>query len=547
MDAPAGTPRRPREVPTWDLVLKRNAIERLKQERFPLEIRDDFPRLIEEGYERLPEEDIVRLQWYGLYHDKPKTGYFMLRVKVPGGALAPWRLRVLGELTEKFSRGQAELATRQNLQLHWIRVEHFPEIFATLDASGFNNAGGCGDTVRNITGCPVAGLTHDEAFDTGPLIEQAAEFFYGHRVYSDLPRKHKITIAACNGQCNAPEMHDIALIGTVLADGRRGYGVTVGGGLSSTPRIGKDMGIFVPEDQALDVLRALLDAWREDLTYRVSRVKARMKFMVDDHGGDGMRKLVEARLGRTFEDYAAPRPTVESDHMGIHPQQQPGLYYVGFPVHMGLITGQQMLALADLVQDYGGDYRITRQQNFILAQIPEARLDEVIARVEQIGFSRSVNKLRANGIGCTGQPLCNYAVAETKGKLGEIIERLEQRFGTAVEELKVHVDGCPHSCAHHWTADIGLQGTTARQEQGREGKLEAYEVYLRGGYGANSAIGRPVLRRVPATQVTDQVERLVASYLEDRLPQETFQAYVTRRSDQDLQSIAAGTPAEVLV
>src|SRR5207249_4470851 len=128
-------------------------------------------------------------------------------------------------------------------------------------------------------------------------------------------------------------------------------------------------------------------------------------------------------------------------------------------VHMGLISGAQMLALADLAEEYGGDYRITRQQNFILAHVPRARLDEVIARVERIGFSLNVNRIRANGIGCTGQPLCNYAVAETKGKLGEILERLEGRFGTAVEELKVHVDGCPHACAHHWTADIGLQGT----------------------------------------------------------------------------------------
>src|SRR5581483_5964112 len=200
MDAPAPAPSAPRlrEAPSWDLVLKRNAIERLKREHFPLDIRDDFDRLIATGYERIPEEDVVRLQWYGLYHDKPKTGFFMLRVKIPGGVLAPARLRVLGQLTQRYSRGQAELSTRQNVQLHWIRLEDFPQVFATLDAAGFNNAGGCGDTVRNVTGCPVAGLTRDEAFDTAPLLQRVAAFFYGHRVYSDLPRKHKITIAACH-------------------------------------------------------------------------------------------------------------------------------------------------------------------------------------------------------------------------------------------------------------------------------------------------------------------------------------------------------------
>src|SRR5579884_3376148 len=255
--------------PTIDLVLKRNSIERLKREKFPFALMDELPDLIERGYEAISEDDIVRFQWYGLYHDKPKVGSFMMRVKIPSGLLSPHQLRTIGELSRRFGRNEGELTTRQNIQLHWIRLEHLPDIFATLDGAGLSTMGACGDCVRNITGCPVAGIDHDEVFDCTPLVREAAGFFYGNREYSDLPRKHKITISTCADQCNAPAINCIALIG-VLKDGRRGYAVRVGGGLSTVPRLARHLNVFVPEAEAMDVLRATLDAWRTNLQYRLS-------------------------------------------------------------------------------------------------------------------------------------------------------------------------------------------------------------------------------------------------------------------------------------
>src|SRR5579875_2644451 len=202
-----------REAPSWELILKRNSVERLKRELFPMELANQWQRVVETPYERLPEEDIVRLQWYGLYHDKPKVGTFMMRVKIPSGVLTPQKLRVIGGLSRRYGRDQAELTTRQNVQLHWITLADLPAVFATLDAAGFNMAGGCGDTVRNITGCPVGDVDEDQLFDTAPFVQAAADFFYGNREYSNLPRKHKITIAACPHQCNAPEINCISLIG----------------------------------------------------------------------------------------------------------------------------------------------------------------------------------------------------------------------------------------------------------------------------------------------------------------------------------------------
>jgi len=189
----SAVPREKREKPPvdWDLVLKRNPVERLKREKAPLGIREELPALIAQGYENVAEEDVVRLQWWGLYHDKPKIGTFMLRIKVPSGQLSASELRTIGEVSNLYGKGDGELSTRQNIQLHWLELARLPDIFAHLERSGVTTAGGCGDTVRNITGCPVAGLGHDELFDPTSVLEQAAAFFYGNPDYSDLPRKHK--------------------------------------------------------------------------------------------------------------------------------------------------------------------------------------------------------------------------------------------------------------------------------------------------------------------------------------------------------------------
>jgi ferredoxin-nitrite reductase len=528
-------PRAPKPEPTWDLVLKRNPVERIKKERAPLGIRDELPALIAAGYEAVPEEDVVRLQWWGLYHDKPKVGTFMLRVKIPSGRLSPDELRALGEASNRFGRGDGELTTRQCVQLHWLELGALPELLDFLDAAGLSTAGGCGDTVRNITGCPVQGLDHDELFDCSDVVEQAAAFFYGNPDYADLPRKHKYTIAACADRCNAPELNCVALVG-VLRDGEEGFAVRVGGGLSSVPRISRELGVFVPKDRAIDVLRAITDAWSEDLRYRVSRVKARLKFMVDDIGAEGMRQRVEARLGYRLDDYELPPAPQPKDHLGVHPQKQPGLAYVGVPVHLGLISGDQMIAVADLAASAGADVRITRRQNLVLANVAQEDVDRVVAGVAALGFPLDVNPLRGRSIACTGEPHCNFSVTETKTRLGALVEHLEARFGEAVAPLRLHLDGCPHACAQHWVGDLGFQGTTARDADGR--RRPAYDVFVRGGLGPDAQIGRPLFRRVLTEELEGAVEGLVRGWLDGRADGETFTAFTRRLDDESLAALA---------
>jgi sulfite reductase beta subunit-like hemoprotein len=541
--APAALPPL-KEPPSRELILKRNFVERLKAEQFPLEIRNDLPRLIREGYEGISEDDVVRLQWWGLYHDKPKIGTFMLRVKIAGGVLEPAQLRAIGGLAERFGQGYGELTTRQNIQLHHITLGSLPEVFGALEAVGLSTAGGCGDTVRNITSCPVAGIDGEELFDASTTLREAAAFFYGNRDYSDLPRKHKITVACCPAQCNLPEMHCIALIGTTHA-GDEGFAVRIGGGLSTAPRIARDLEAFVPRGEAMPLLRAILDLWKGDPRYRLSRVKARFKFMVDDYGPERLRALIEERLGHPLPRVPAPAASGYADHLGVHAQQQTGLSYVGFPASFGWMNAAQMLAVADVVDDIGGQFRITRQQNFIVSGVPDERVDEVTARIGEIGYPLDVNRLRGSSIGCTGEPYCNYAVTETKHRLKSLVEHLEAVFGRDVEGLRLQLDGCPHSCGQHWLGDIGVQGTTARERGADGAKQQAYDIYLRGGIGSRATIGTPLIRRVPTERLHVHVENLYRAYLSERTnghANTDFKDFCDRHSDLELFRFSGAGP-----
>jgi len=531
------------EAITKEHVLRRNSIERLKLEKSPLDILAELPVLATRSYEAVPEEDLVRLKWYGLYHDKPKTGRFMLRVKTPGGQLTPAKVRTIGRISVEFGREYGELTTRQNIQLHWLQLAQLPEVFARLTAAGFNTAGACGDTVRNITGCPVAGLDALELFDATPVLQEAARFFDGNPDYADLPRKFKVTITACPHQCTLPEINCVALV-PVRLRGRDGFAVRVGGGLSTVPRLSKGLGVFIEPADAVPVLRAILDVWKDTLKYRMSRVKARIKFMLDDVGPEEFRRLVEERLGRRLADGPLPEPLPGGHQPGVHPQRQPGLHYIAVPVTAGLVEGSQLLQLADLAERIGGEVRLTREQNFILTHVPDAQVEETVRALDAIGFPLDVNRVRATSIACTGSPLCNFAVALTKPRLIDIMDHLERTFGRAVEDLRINLDGCPHACAQHWIGDIGLQGTTLRERTDEGGKLEAYDLYLRGGQGVEAAIGVPLVRRVPADEVSTYLERLVRLWLDERQDSEGFKTFTDRQSDERLVAVAANVPVE---
>jgi sulfite reductase beta subunit-like hemoprotein len=529
-----GVPRRERPL-TQEEVLKRNSVERMKLEKHPFDVIHDIPRFIEMPYEDIPEEDILRMQWYGLYHDKPKVGEFMIRVKIANGTLTADQLQTIGEFSIQHGQNSGELTTRQCIQIHHVRLKSMPHMFEVFKAAGLANAGACGDNLRNITGCPVAGIEPEELFDVRPVIAACVTAFSGNREYGNLPRKHKHTISACPYHCNAPEIHDIALVGT-RQGGKDGFAIWVGGGLSAVPRIGKALGCFIEPHEAVEVLGGLMDVWRTDLRYRMSRAKARFKFMIMDDGPERTLERLQEQLGRSLTPLEEnPRPVGRTEHMGIRPQKQEGLFYIGFPVFPGLMSGEQMIEVAAVMREFGKEFRITREQNFILTDIPEAMIDTVVGRIRDIGFDVNVNPIRGASIGCTGEPHCNFSVGETKPMVVEIVNRLEERFGEQVRGLHMYVDGCPHACGQHWVGDIGLQGTTRTTDTG---KVQAYDIILRGALGPAAEIGTPILRRVPSSEAAPMVERLVGAWLEGRGDGETIQQFFGRHEDAQIGAIA---------
>jgi len=528
-----------RQAPlTWEEVLNRNSVEKIKKEKLPFDLIDEIPQLVATPYEAIPEDDILRLQWWGLYHDKPKIGQFMMRVKLAGGLVTPAQLDVIGRISRDFGQNTGEITTRQDVQIHCIELPALVEVFARLKEVGLTTAGACGDILRNITSCPVAGIDPEELFDVRPVLQELVDFFYGNRDYSDLPRKHKWTLSACPYHCNAPEIHDVGLIGTEQ-DGEPGFAIVVGGGLSTAPRIARSFGVFVRPGEAREVLQAILDVWSSDLTYRRSRGKARFKFMVDDHGPDEIRRRVEERLGRRLTPLKElPVAKGRTGHLGIHAEKEAGLYYIGFPVFPGLLRGDQMSSVAGIVAEYGRDIRFTREQNLVVTGVKEKDVDAVIQAMEEAGIPLRVNPIRGNSIACTGNPFCNFAVGDTKPRLVQLVQHLERRFGEAAAELHVHLDGCPHACGQHFVGDIGIQGTTRR---GEDGKIMAYDIFLRGGLGQEAEIGLPLARRVPTEALDGYVERLVERYLEARREGESLQAFCRRHTDEELLAIMEGS------
>lgn len=532
-----------RPPPDWAQVCRRNHLERLKRDHPPLAVRGELAELASRGYEAVPEEDMVRLHWWGIAHDKPKTGSFMVRVKVPGGRLEVEQARGVGRLARIWCDDRVELTTRQGIQLHGLALDDLPGFLAAIEALGLRTVGAEGDTVRNVTGCPVAGLTADEPFDVTPTITAVADFFDGRPEYSNLPRKHKYTISGCPAQCNAPEIADVALVAT-LRQGRPGFAVRVGGGLANTPRISRDLGVFVPEEDALEVLRAVTDAWQSDLGYRLSRARARIKFFVDDHGPAGVRAKVEERLGRRLLDGDPVLPVGEADHMGVHRQRQPDRVLVGVPVPSGRLRGTQLEQLADLVDPQHGDMRLTRQQNLLVTGVRVRELPRATRSLAALGLPPGRGRTFARSVACTDHRFCNYSVASTKDKLEEVLVELTRRHGAeTIGALAVHLDGCPHACAQHWVGEVGLQGTTTHLPGSGE-RVEAYDLTVGGGLGRRTAIGRRLLRRVPTGELAPVLDRLVVAWLGWRASRGSdgsgFGEFCDAHGDEELVAIATG-------
>ncbi len=510
---------------TWEDVYKKNLVERIKREKHPLELTDELEELARKDYRDIPEEEFTRLYWLGVVHDRPRTGYLMVRLRIPGGVLTPSQLRRIGEVSLRYGRNYAELTVRQDVQIHWVRLADLPRVLRELADVGITTIGTEGDTVRNVTSCVLAGVLKDELFDVRRTVRELTEAFLLDREYTDLPRKFKITVTACPYLCSVPEINDLSFVG-VSKDGVEGYTVLVGGGLSLAPRIARHMPIFVPVDEVVEFTRAIIDVWSRDPRYRLSRVRARMKFLVDDLGVQRLVEKVEERMGKRLERIGRPPKALgRTDHLGVQ-ELRDGRFSIGLAVPAGITSGDVLVKLADLADALGAEVRITHRQNLAIVGVEEEDVEKVLGAASSLNLRVDEAPLEAMSVACTGDPYCNFSIGDTKAYLLRLITIVRSRFGDRNDMPSIHVVGCPHSCAWYWIGDIGLMATTFRDEEGKP--VKSYDILVNGRYGPEVKMGSVLFRRVPADAAHMYVEALIDVYLSERAEGESFGEFIDR-------------------
>ena len=464
-----------------------------------------------------------------------------VRIRVPNGLLTSRQLRTVADLTERHARGAADLTVRQNIQLHWITIEALPDVLDALQACGLGTIGACGDVTRNITGCPLAGADAEEICDASPLALEANQLFAGNSDFYNLPRKFKICITGCNAWCAYPEINDVGLT-AVRRGSEVGFSLRVGGGLSTDPHLAARLNAFVRWPQVLPVLRGVAEIFRESNALRENRERARLKFLFLRHGwtAERFQEELEHRIGFHLD------PAVEEnvpadiyrDHVGIHPQKQPELFYVGAAVLRGKVTAEQMRAAADLADRFAdGSLRTTVMQNLVIVNVPCKNTGELARELAAIGLPVSGSPFWRGTIACTGTEFCKLAITETKSYSRWLVEEMEERLPEFDQQLKLHVTGCPNSCGQHWIADVGLEGKKIKVD-GRQ--QDAYYFCLGGAVGQFQAISRPVGYRCLASEVPQALERLLRRYLKERTSGENLRQFFSRHSDAELREHLAG-------
>jgi sulfite reductase (ferredoxin) len=534
---------------------KAQKTERLKRDKNPWAAFDEVRRFAAEGRESvLPEWASLYFKWWGIYTQGDGAGalggvggegkaseYFMLRIPVPNGILSSAQLAAIAGITKQYGRNLADITVRQAIQIHWLTIESLPDIIDRLSAVGLSPRGACGDVVRNVTGCPVAGLAADQIFDASPIARSIARALAGNAEFYNLPRKFKISVTGCSSWCSYPEINDIGL-SPVRRGKEVGFSVRVGGGLSVDPHLAVRLDAFVRPEQAVEVVTAITTIFREQQGLRESRDRARLKHLFLKEGWTAEKFLNELQIRLPFRLEPGVEESVPADvlrdHVGIHRQRQADLYYVGASVLRGRLTGDQLANTAELARRYGsGDLRTTTMQNLIFVNVPRRNVQALVAELAAIDLRVEGSHFWRGAIACTGTEFCKLAITETKGFTRWLVEEMEVRLPEFDQQLKLHVTGCPNGCGQHWIADVGIEGKKIKHNGAL---VDAYYFSVGGSAGGNAAIARPVGYRCPATLVPEALERLLRGYLESRRESESLRTFLSRQNNDHLRALLAG-------
>ena len=540
---------------------KAQKVERLKREKNPWEALDELRAFAPLGFENIPADWLgTYLRWWGVYTQGDGAGvlggakgegraapFFMARIRLTNGIVDSHQIRTIARVAEKYARNTADITVRQNIQLHWIRIEDLPNVLDELWTAGLTTMGSCGDDTRNITGCPLAGVDAEELVDASPLALEVTQQLVGNAQFYNLPRKFKVAITGCRSWCSYPEINDVALT-AIEQKGEIGFSLRVAGGLSSEPHLAVRVPVFVRYGEVIAVVRAIAEIFREADELREHRDKARLKYLFLRHGwtAERMRAAIEQRLGYALEtlERDAPPLGVYRDHVGVHAQQQSGHSYIGVSVLRGRLTPAQLVAAADLADRYGtGQLRLTNMQNLLIPNVRNEDVPAVVAALDRAGLPVVASSFARGAVACTGMEFCKLAITETKSFTRWLVQELEERLPGFAEELRLNVTGCPNSCGQHWIADIGIEGKKVR-EGGQ--MVDAYYFCVGGAVGASPALARPVGYRCAATDVPDAIERLLRSYLDLRDEGESLREFFARHSTDALRGYLAGVPLEAV-
>ena len=529
-----------------------NKVEKVKLERHPLEVREAILNTYsKKGIESMSEVpgEVERLKWVGIYPQNQGGNAFMIRIKVPGGVLSSEQAQVIGQIAIDFANGPIpnphfgnnflDLTTRQDVQMHWIKMEDVPEIWRRLEEVGMTTVQACGDSARNVLCCPVSGLGREEIINAYPVAQAISDYFTGNREYANLPRKFKMSVTGCVEDCAQAEINDIGLLPARYEDGTVGFNVRVGGGLSDGPRMASDIDVFVRPEEAVEVTRGIAQVFGE-LGDRENRWTCRMRYLVQELGPEGFREELEQRT--SFELTPAGEDLTKhyrGDHVGVHPQKEDGHYYVGLNVPVGRMSGEQFIEAGRLAGYYGGEIRLATDQNFIITGVREERLGDLLTEPLLERYSPTPKAFERGVVACTGSEFCRFGIVETKIRAVEWAREMDERVGDGIgqEAIRMHFSGCSASCAQPQIADIGFRGETAKTE---DALVEGVDIGLGGSLGHDAAFIDWVEGAKPADDVPDALVAVFEKFKEERREGERFHEWARRRPNKELRAALRG-------
>jgi ferredoxin-nitrite reductase len=527
-----------------------NKVEKIKLERHPLEVYEAIIETYSKNLAAMDEVpgEVERLKWVGIYPQKQGGDAFMMRIKVPGGVLRPEQAKVIGKIATDFANGPIpnphfgnnflDLTTRQDVQMHWLKMGDVPEIWRRLEGVGITTVQACGDSARNVLCCPVSGLGREEVIDAYPVAQAISDYFTGNREYANLPRKFKMSVTGCLEDCAQAEINDIGMLPARREDGTVGFNLRVGGGLSDGPRMASDIDVFVEPEDAVEITRGIAQVFGE-LGNRENRWTARMRYLVQELGPEGFREELESRVSIEL------RPAGENltkryrgDHVGVHPQREDGLHYVGLNVPVGRMSGEQFEEAGRLAEMYGSEVRLATDQNLIITGVREERLDDLLAEPLLGRYSPDPGAFERGVVACTGSEFCRFGIVETKIRALEWAREMDRRVGDPGQEaVRMHFSGCSASCAQPQIGDIGFRGETAKKD---DRIVEGVDIGLGGSLGMDAAFIDWVEGARPADEVPDALVAVFERFKEERREGERFHEWARRMQNKELRETLRG-------